>query len=249
VYDDVEDLVESVGRYVDAGLRAEEPAILVATAAHSQRFEQDLEQRGWDVTELRRARRLTLFDADETLAAFMDDELPSAARFEQVVGGLVDEVAQNFPDRTIRAFGEMVDLLWRRGRESAAIALEELWNELAESRRFALLCGYHLDIFDIDVQRDALPPVFHVHSHVRPAAEPSRLAAAVDQALSEILGAHEAARVYLDAAQHSETRGVPRSQAVLMWLSSERPPRAEAILQRVRSHYRRLREAPLTASA
>ena len=143
----------------------------------------------------------------------------------------------------------MVDVLWRRGRESAAIALEELWNELAESRRFALLCGYHLDIFDIDVQRDALPPLFHVHSHVRPTADPSRLAAAVDQALSEILGAHEAARAYLDAAERSKTSGVPRAQAVLMWLSSEGSPRGEAILQRVRTHYRRLREAPLAVSA
>lgn len=248
VYDDVDDLVDSVGRYVDAGLRKDEPAIIIAATWHAEHFERDLERRGWDVAELRRERRLTLCDADETLASFMDSELPSPIRFEQVVGGLVDDVAQHFPDRTIRAFGEMVDVLWRRGRESAAIALEELWNELAESRRFALLCGYHLDIFDIDVQRDALPPVFRLHSHARPTAEPSRLAAAVDQALSELLGAHEAARVYLDAAQHAEARGVPRCQAVLMWLSSEYSPRGEAILQRVRSHYRRLRVAPLASA-
>jgi hypothetical protein len=249
VYDDVNDLVESVGRYVDLGLHKGEPAIIIAATWHADRFERELERRGWDVAELRRERRLTLYDADETLASFMGDEVPSPERFEQVVGALVDEVAQHFPDQTIRAFGEMVDVLWRRGRERAALALEELWNELAESRRFALLCGYYLDIFDIDVQRDALPPVFRLHSHARPTAEPSRLAAAVDQALSEILGAHEAARVYLDAAQHSAAHGVPRSQAVLMWLSSEHSARGETILQRVRSHYRRLREVPVAASA
>src|SRR5205823_1174702 len=83
----------------------------------------------------------TRCDADETLAAVMDGELPSADRFEDVVGGTVDAVALRFPDRTIRAFGEMVDILTRRGLQAAAIELEELWNRLLRTRRIALLCA------------------------------------------------------------------------------------------------------------
>jgi hypothetical protein len=145
---------------------------------------------------------------------------PRRRRFESVVGELVDEMSARFPDRTIRAFGEMVDLLWSEGRERAAIALEELWNDLAETRSFALLCGYHLDIFELGVQRHALPEVLRTHSHARTADEPSRLAAAVDQALAEVVGPFRAARIYLDVAEHVPRGSVPRAQAVLNWLSA-----------------------------
>ena len=61
--------------------------------------------------ELQRQGLLTACDADETLAAFLDDGIPSADLFEQAVGGVVDAVARRHPQKTIRAFGEMVDIL------------------------------------------------------------------------------------------------------------------------------------------
>jgi anti-sigma regulatory factor (Ser/Thr protein kinase) len=42
----------------------------------------------------------------------------------------------------VRAFGEMVALLWGAGNVKAAMALESLWNDLAASRQFSLLCAY-----------------------------------------------------------------------------------------------------------
>ena len=36
----------------------------------------------------------------------------------------------------------MVALLWHQGNVAAAIELETLWNDLAEDRRFSLLCAY-----------------------------------------------------------------------------------------------------------
>ena len=47
----------------------------------------------------------------------------------------------------VRAFGEMVNLLWKDGMTSAAIRLETLWNELARSYDFKLLCGYSMGNF------------------------------------------------------------------------------------------------------
>src|ERR1043166_8242020 len=145
----------------------------------------------------------------------MDQEVPSEQSFERVVGGLVDELSERVPNRTIRAFGEMVDVLWSEGRERAAIALEELWNDLARTRSFALLCGYHLDIFELGVQRHALPEVIRTHSHAHTVDEPSRLAAAVDQALAKVVGPFRAARIYLDVAEHVPRGAVPRAQSVL----------------------------------
>jgi len=241
VYRDVSELAASVGAFLSAGFAVGEPAVVIATARHWTVFAAELERRGWDPAKLERNGFLTRADAEQLLDAFMDEELPSAERFERVVGGIVDEASERFPGLTIRAFGEMVDVLWQRGQEPAAVALEELWNELAKTRSFALLCGYHLDVFKPDVQRDALPEVMRTHSHVRTIEEPSRLAAAVDQALAEVLGPVRAARIYLDVAEHVPGGSLPRAQAMLSWLSTREAPFAQEILERARMHYALLR--------
>jgi hypothetical protein len=243
LYRDVSELARSVGAFLAAGFRCGEPAVVIATAARWTVFGAELARRGWDPEMLERKGLLTRAEADQLLDVFMDDELPSADRFEAVVGGVIDESSARFPGRTIRAFGEMVDVLWQRGQEQAAVALEELWNDLARTRSFALLCGYHLDIFEPAVHRDALPAVMRTHSHTRTVEEPSRLAAAVDQALTEVLGPVRAARVYLDVAEHVPHGSLPRAQAVLGWLSTREVPLAREILERARMHYTLLRAA------
>jgi hypothetical protein len=248
VYDDSSELIRSVAAFLTAGFDEGDPGLVIATPAHWQVLTRELERRGWKVSALQRIGLVAHADAEELLETFMDGELPSAERFEQVVGGLVDEASARYPGRTIRAFGEMVDILWRRGERRAAVALEALWNRLAERRSFALLCGYHLDIFELGVQREALPEVVAPHSHARIVEEPSRLAAAVDQALAEVLGPARAARIYLDVAERMPRGSLPRAQAVLSWLSSSELPQAYEILQRTRMHYARLRSAPPVAA-
>jgi KaiC/GvpD/RAD55 family RecA-like ATPase len=237
VYCELDDLAVTVGRFLDAGFRAGEPALVIATPGHRQVFETELERRGAAVTELRKQGRLTCCDADETLAAVMEGELPSAVRFDEVVGGVVDEVAYRFPDRTVRAFGEMVDLLFQRGMPDAAFALEELWNRLLETRGFALLCAYELDVFDLDAQASALPEIIRTHTHPRPVADPARLAAAVHATLTDVVGADAATRIYLRVAEEVPRTALPRAQAVLMWLSSHQPATAERVLQGARARY------------
>lgn len=237
LYDGVEDLAHGVGRFLQSGFVADAPAIVIATADHRQAIEAELRARGLDLVALEEGGLLVCRDAAETLASLMDGELPSAARFEAVVGGLIDEVAAQFPDATIRAFGEMVDILWARGEAQAAIAFEELWNDLARTRRFALLCGYKLDIFDVSVQTGALPAVFHVHTHAQPAHNAARLSTAVDHALTDIVGPIETARIYLDVAENVPRNSVPRAQAVLAWLSEKNTPLAANVLDRAREHY------------
>lgn len=231
VYDDLAELQRIVCAFVAAGFEAGEPSIVIATEEHVRAFEHGLEAAGLRPAE---DGLLVTADAEETLAAFMRADGPDEEAFEAVVGELLDETAARFPGATIRAFGEMVDLLWRRGEERAACELEELWNELAATRDFALLCAYRLDIFDADVQRRALPAIFAAHTHVRPAADPAAFNAAVDLALTESVGPFEAARIYLAVAEQVPRRELPRAQAVLSWLSANRAGVAELVLERLR---------------
>ena len=63
----------------------------------------------------------------------------------------------------IRAYGEMVDVLWKAGQTAAAIQLEMLWNQLAQTHQFALLCGYSMGNFYKDA---AQQEISGLHTHV-----------------------------------------------------------------------------------
>jgi len=236
-YRELDELAATVGGFLDEGFRTGEPAVVIASAAHWPVLREELERRGNDVDELENQGLLTRCDAHETVTALLDGGLPSAERFEDVVAGTIDSVALSFPDRTVRAFGEMVDVLAQRGERTAAIALEELWNGLLQTRRVALLCAYELDVFDLDTQTAALPEIVRTHTHHRPVADPGRLAAAVHDTLTDVLGPDAAARIYLRVAEEVPRTALPRAQAVLMWLSAREPTTARRVLQGARLRY------------
>lgn len=237
IYAELEELAQSVVAFVGAGFEAGEPAVIVATPDHVDAFCGRLAAVGWDTRSLQHAGLLIVADADETLSSIMEDDVPSPVRFEQVVGTLLDRAGERFPGRPIRVFGEMVDLLCDRGRPDAAIQLEEIWSAAAQTRRFSLLCGYRLDVFDRESQADTLPWVCALHTHVLPARHYARFAHSVDRALDEVLGSAEASRLYVLISMQARGERVGLAQQILMWLSANRPSLAEPILAAARTHY------------
>jgi hypothetical protein len=237
VYADLGELAGSVSAYLAAGFEVGEPAVVVATPEHLSVFMAALAGAGWDAERIGQTGLLVTADAATALVSIMDGgSLPSAAKFDEVVGALLDR----FPGRHVRAFGEMVDLLSRDGRVDAAIALEELWNDLGRRRDFALLCGYSLNVFDRDSQAGVLPHVCRTHSHMLPALDPARLTRAVDAALEEVLGAAEAGKVYVLVGQQLRADRIPMAQVLLMWISEHMPALAERVLASARARYEAL---------
>ena len=233
IYADDRDLVASVATFLAAGLEVGEAGIVVATEEHADAFSERLDELGWSADRI--GDRLVVRDARETLAAIMDGPTPSRQRFTEVVGGLLRSAGGS---GSPRVFGEMVDLLAAEGDADAAFALEGLWNELAQTVPFRLLCGYRLDLFDVECQTSMLPRVCDTHSHVMPAHNYSRFARAVDAALREALGPTEAAQVYTRVSRQSESgERVPLAQLILMWVSENMPRRAEQILSSARRSY------------
>jgi hypothetical protein len=78
----------------------------------------------------------------------MVESMPDAARFEATMGELVSRAAQG--PRELRIYGEMVAVLWDQGNVAAAIALEDLWNDLATRHPFSLFCAYPVSAFDTE---------------------------------------------------------------------------------------------------
>jgi PAS domain S-box-containing protein len=156
-------LAGEVTRFLAEGLSAGEPAVVIATQAHRDLFLRHLQARAIDVAHLVESKRLVMLDAEATLAEFMVAGAPEPERFEHVVGGVLAKLGATTPGNSICAYGEMVDLLWRRGQQDAAIRLEELWNELRSRYDFRLLCAYVIDSF---YKEGGIPRICATHSHV-----------------------------------------------------------------------------------
>ncbi len=158
-------LVESVRNFFRPALLAGDPVILVATPAHRAAFITALEALGVDVQESRHSRRFVELDAADTLSRFMVNGMPDAGLFDQVVGGLVRTTADRNP--RMRIYGEMVALLWDEGNREAAIALENLWNDLSERERYTLLCAYPLSSMEWGPNNTPFREICSTHSAVR----------------------------------------------------------------------------------
>jgi hypothetical protein len=170
-YGDDQALFRTVSGFLGQGFVDRHPAILIATPEHAAAILEHLQDRMIDVKRARVIGDLIVLDARTTLASFMNADGPDTRRFEDSIGTLIARLIKDRPDRTlIRAYGEMVDLLWKDGRPEAAIRLEVLWNKLANQYGFALLCGYSMGNFF--KQTRLFEEVCRQHTHVMP-AEPA----------------------------------------------------------------------------
>jgi signal transduction histidine kinase len=77
----------------------------------------------------------------------------------------------------VRAYGEMVDILWRDGNTRAAVHLEQLWNEASERHAFVLFCAYSMGHFYRASDAVSCLEVCRAHSHVLPLRSVSALEA------------------------------------------------------------------------
>jgi signal transduction histidine kinase len=143
-YESDDRLCEMIAGFVASGFAAGESAVVIATAAHCHALRDLLAARQIDVGAALVADQLQLLDADETLAALMIGSTPDRSRFERAVRPFIQRAAAAGPSGRVRAYGEMVDLLWAQGNRSAAFRLEELWTDLQAVEPFSLLCAYAL---------------------------------------------------------------------------------------------------------
>jgi hypothetical protein len=169
-YESPEALSRIVADFLAEGLAQGLPAVIIATAVHRTMFEAQLQARGFDLQRLTASDDLIIVDADAHLATFMVDGMPDADRFRAATIPLIERASRRRQACVIRAYGEMVDVLWQAGQTVAATRLEMLWNELAATHDFALLCGYSMGHFYKHVGGDQLrhgpEEIYEQHTHV-----------------------------------------------------------------------------------
>ncbi len=163
IYDHDNMFVDTLEGFVTGGILAGEGVVVIATAPHLHDLEKRLRSNTW--LQLDRARweeRYIALLAQEVLDRFMVDGRPDEARFEAAVQPLLARARAE--RRKMRAFGEMVALLWSQGNAPAALELERLWNALIKRERFALFCAYPRSCFNRDAE--SLQSVCGAHSRL-----------------------------------------------------------------------------------
>ena len=143
-------LVDAVAQFIGKELLAGRGAILIATNTHRDGIFKELKIRGFDPAPALRQGRFLILEPREALSRFLVEDWPDETRFTELMAEVIEAVRERAkkPSENVAIFGEMVSLLWADGNIDAAIRLEELWNTLAETHSFSLLCAYPMAGFD-----------------------------------------------------------------------------------------------------
>lgn len=153
IYENDEAFFNILEGFVSSGIAADECVILIATAGHLSTLTDRLTRQGNDIDALTADDQLILLDAKETLAQFMVNGWPEADLFNKTVSRIIQRAKNK--NRSVRAFGEMVALLWAEGETAATVHLEILWNRFCETQAFCLLCAYPRAGFTQDINSSA----------------------------------------------------------------------------------------------
>jgi hypothetical protein len=231
-------LTRNAGRYLWEGLQRGNGLLVMATPEHSKAFTRQIKALGGDPETAVREGRLVCLDAQETLARFMVNGQPEWRQFESTVGTAMQEIAARTDQSELRAYGEMVGVLWRAGQYSAAIRVERFWNTLLKSNRFNLFCAYPIDIFGNEFQVTALDALLCAHTHLLPAGNDGNLETAINRAMDEVLGARaDGLRRLMKANFRPSWAVIPRAEASILWLRNNLPREADEIIARSRQNY------------
>jgi hypothetical protein len=140
VYDNDDIFLDALAGFIGGGINSGDCVVLIATSRHLGSIQQRLIDYGISVQTLIEDDRFIPLDAETTLSKFMRDGWPDEQLFNETVTQLFEKA--ECKGRHIRAFGEMVAILWEKGYHGATVQLEHLWNNFREKNNFTLFCAY-----------------------------------------------------------------------------------------------------------
>jgi PAS domain S-box-containing protein len=137
-------LIDVLSRFIGGALAAGDAAVVIATKSHRTELERRLSANGVDTGKAAIQGRYVVLDATDTLPKVMAQGLVDDTHFREIVGEALAKAENSVARKQgrVAVFGELVALLWAEGKSLEAIRIEQLWNDLAKSHSFCLLCAY-----------------------------------------------------------------------------------------------------------
>lgn len=206
-----EELVEAVCDFATTGLELGDSIVLAVTNAHAARIRRELSQRGYHGG----LAEISWLDAESLAGELLGARGVRPGAYERLIVGEVSAAASRARSRRVRAYGEIVDVLWKRGQEEDALSLERRWHETCAEHPLRLLCGYRLSLMDcrcLDIAQ--------AHDLVEESA--LKDAGKVRRALEKVFG-HQAEQLRSIVSGQRQLKGLPFEQAALMWISRHMP--------------------------
>lgn len=230
---------EGAGRFLHGALRRGGIALAIATPRNAAGILAQLDSMGCEPQHHIRDGSLVVRDSAQMLARFSNKDVIDAERFHGTVGSQIREAVERAGQAPVRAFGDMVGILWQREERRAAIELERLWIDLQRELGFALFCAYPIDVFGREFCADEVTEIFDTHTHVFPSAGSAELGRVLDRAIDEVLGAQaEDARSHMASFRDERSCAtMPKTEQMILSIRAHLPDRAEAILARARVLY------------
>lgn len=142
--------------FVSSGVNAGDCVIVIATITHLGFIEERLKAAGFNPSALIQKNIYIPLEAEDALSKFIINDWPDEILFINFVASLIKQA--KVEGRQVRAFGEMVAILWAKGQVGATVRLEYLWNKLCENQVFCLFCAYPQSGFT----QDAIESVTHI---------------------------------------------------------------------------------------
>jgi hypothetical protein len=164
IYDEDGAFLDCLAGFVSGGLKAGEAVIIIASAVHLRSLEFRLRAQGVNLAAAAMQGQYFSFDAEASLSNFMVGSWPDEDLFKQFVNSLLAR-ARGKNDRRVRAFGEMVAVLWAGGHNGATVRLEHLWHQFCRTAAFSLFCAYPRTGFTQDADA-AIRAICAEHSKV-----------------------------------------------------------------------------------
>lgn len=242
IYRDEDFLVEALKYFVRTGLADGEGVVVFATQRHWAACVRALAADNISVDIAESRGQLAVLDAQTALSAFMVDGMPDWKAFQDVIGTVINLTRRRY--QRLRAFGEMMDLLWQRGERKAALRLEELWGNLLKIQDLALCCAYRIDPLGDAGYEGALQALCERHTHFIPARDYTELDARVQRATDALVGPRIAALLRALVAAERPATEMPDAQSLMLWMKVHMPVTAGKLLAHVRRDARAPRAAP-----
>lgn len=233
LYQDEDFLTEALTHFVCAGLAEGEGVVLFISARHWDACVSKLAERNISLHDAEQRGQLAVMDARSALSTLMVDGMPDWKRFQDVIGTAINFTRRKYGK--VRAFCEMVNLLWQRGERGAALRLEVLWSHLLKVQDLSLCCAYRIDGLAED---SALQEVCGMHSHLIPARDYEELEESVNRAAESLVGPRIAVLLHLLARARRLPTDMPDAEATVLWMKEHMPVTAGKLLSRARAQHR-----------
>lgn len=145
-YRDDASFVSDFALFLAAALKVGNPVIVIATESHRRGILQQLHEQGWDIDRAMKEGSYIELDASQTLSTFMVNDWPDSQRLSKLAAGLIQDALKGAksPAPRVAVCGECAPNLLAQGKGESAIEVECLWDKMARTYEFDLLCGYVL---------------------------------------------------------------------------------------------------------